>query len=212
MKLSRRTFLGAAAAATAASGTSLASLCAAESPSNPPLPALLGNRFLTFNTVIRVNQVEAGRKQDIGVDESAIHTPAAVQALRDAFSRGWPGGRMTWAFSWRALQDQRGNYQAIRDLVRSFHKQYGDEITFFAGGYFANMYNTREQVNRDLHDALALVSAMVGLSFIHNSQYPSPGIFPSGMGFAPWLKAEMTCQKSMEPNHVRRNCRRIAGN
>jgi hypothetical protein len=29
------------------------------------------------------------------------------------------------------------------------------------------------------------VSLRSTLSFIHNSQYPSPGIFPSGMGFAP---------------------------
>jgi hypothetical protein len=162
MELNRRTFLGAAAAATATSGAGLASLLAAETPSGAALPTLLGNRFLTFNTVIRVNQVEAGRHQDVGADESALHTPAAVQAMRDAFARGWPGGRMTWAFSWRALQDPRANYKAIRDLVRSFHQQFGDEITFFAGGYFANMYNTREQVNRDLHDALAMVSALVG--------------------------------------------------
>jgi len=30
------------------------------------------------------------------------------------------------------------------------------------GGYFANMYNTREQVNRDLHEGLQMVSEMVG--------------------------------------------------
>ena len=161
MTLNRRTFLGTAAATVAAASSARPfSPCSAAVPS--PLPSLIGNRFLTFNTVVRVNQVEAGRNQDIGVDEAAVHTPAAVQALRDTFGRGWPGGRMTWAFSWRALQDQRGNYQAIRDLVRSYHKQYGDEITFFAGGYFANMYNSRAQVNRDLHDALGLVAAMVG--------------------------------------------------
>ena len=30
------------------------------------------------------------------------------------------------------------------------------------GAYFANMYNTREQVNRDLHDGLRRVSEIVG--------------------------------------------------
>ena len=44
----------------------------------------------------------------------------------------------------------------------SYHRKYGDEITFIPGGYFAPMYNTREQVNRDLHDGLALVRNMVG--------------------------------------------------
>ena len=37
-----------------------------------------------------------------------------------------------------------------------------NEITFIAGGYFANMYNTREQVSRNLHDGLQMVSDVVG--------------------------------------------------
>ena len=44
----------------------------------------------------------------------------------------------------------------------SYHKKFGDEITFIPGAYFANMYNTREQVNRDLHDGLKRVSEIVG--------------------------------------------------
>jgi hypothetical protein len=162
MKLDRRTFLGAATAAAATPGASLFSIGQAAETAPAALPTLIGNRFLTFNTVIRVNQIEAGRDQDIGADESADHTPDRVQTMRDAFGRGCPDGRMTWAFSWRALQDRRDNYKAIRELVRGFHEKYGDEITFFVGGYFANMYNTRAQVNRDLHDGLAMVSAMVG--------------------------------------------------
>ena len=35
-------------------------------------------------------------------------------------------------------------------------------MTFIPGAYFANMYNSREQVNRDLHEGLAMVSEMVG--------------------------------------------------
>lgn len=124
--------------------------------------ALLGNRFLTFNAVVRVNQIEATRSRLIGQDETALHTPEAAQSFRDAFEKGWPGGRMTWAFSWLALQDPRENYKAIRQLVAGFHRKYGDEITFIPGGYFANMYNTREQVNADIHEALQRVSEMVG--------------------------------------------------
>lgn len=126
------------------------------------LPPLLGNRFLTFNSVIRVNQIEAARDKNLGSDEGKLHTPEAIQAFRDAFAKAWPGGKVTWAFSWLALQDQRPNYKTIREKTVAFHKKYGDEITFIPGGYFANMYNARQQVNKDLHDALAMVSAMVG--------------------------------------------------
>lgn len=126
------------------------------------IPSLLDRRFLTFNSVIRVNQIEVTRDRTAGFDEYDFHTPARVEALRNAFEKGWPGGRMTWAFSWRALQDQRPNFQAVRKLIVSYHQQYGDEITFIPGGFFANMYSSREQVNRDLHDALEMVSAMVG--------------------------------------------------
>jgi len=76
--------------------------------------------------------------------------------------KGWPGARITWAFSWLALKDQRPNYRDLKKLVVSYHKKYGDEITFIPGGYFANMYNIRQQVNLDLHDALQMVSDMVG--------------------------------------------------
>ena len=123
---------------------------------------LIGNRFLTFNTVVRVNQIEGARDRLLGQDEAGLHTPEAAQAFRDAFEKGWPGGRMTWAFSWLALRDPRENYKAIRQLVAGFHRQYGDEMTFIPGGYFANMYNTREQVNADIHDALQIVSETIG--------------------------------------------------
>jgi hypothetical protein len=60
---------------------------------------------------------------------------------------------LTWAFSWLGLQDRRPNYQAIRKQVPEYHHSYDDEITFIPRGSFAPMYNRREQVNRDLHDA-----------------------------------------------------------
>ena len=123
---------------------------------------LMGNRFFTFNTVVRVNQIETSRDVTHGKDESSIHSPKEARVFRQAVEKGWPGARMTWAFSWLALKDQRPNYQDLRKLVVSYHKKYGDEITFIPGGYFANMYNTREQVNRDLHDGLQMVSDMVG--------------------------------------------------
>jgi hypothetical protein len=127
-----------------------------------PKLQLMGNRFFTFNTVVRVNQIETSRDEAHGEDESAIHSPAEARVFREAVEKGWPGARMTWSFSWLALNDQRTNYRELRELIVSYHKKYGDEITFIPGGYFANMYNTREQVNRDLHDGLQLVSEMVG--------------------------------------------------
>ncbi|MFH1421547.1 MAG: DUF3863 domain-containing protein [Planctomycetota bacterium] len=72
---------------------------------------------------------------------------------------------MTWAFSWHALQDKRENYKTIRKMITEYCEKHGDEITFIPGGFFANMYNTNEQVNRDLHDGLAMVSDMVGSNY-----------------------------------------------
>ena len=71
---------------------------------------LADNRFLTFATVIRVNQIEATRSQNLGQDETALHTPEAVAAFRTAFARGWPDGRLTWALSWLALNNQSDQY------------------------------------------------------------------------------------------------------
>ncbi len=134
----------------------------AEQQMEMPGLQLMGNRFLTFATVVRVNQIETSRSEAHGVDESGIHGPEEARTFREAVEKGWPGARITWAFSWLALKDQRPNYKALKDLVVSYHKKYGDEITFLPGGYFANMYNTRDQVNLDLHEGLQMVSEMVG--------------------------------------------------
>ena len=124
-----------------------------------------GRRILTLNSVIRVNQIEVSRDRIEGVDEADRHTPENVAVLRRSFAAGWPGAPMTWAFSWRALHDQRDNYRQIRKLVARFHEQYGDDVTFIPGAYFANAYNTREQVNRDLHEGLEKAAAIVGGGF-----------------------------------------------
>lgn len=124
--------------------------------------ALLNNRFLTFATIVRVNQIEARRGEGIGHDETAFHTPETIAAFRDAFAHGWPGGRITWALSWLALTNTTEQFKGIRKRVAEYHERYNDEVTFIPGGYFANAYNTREQVNRDLHDGLELASAVVG--------------------------------------------------
>jgi hypothetical protein len=126
---------------------------------------IMGQRFLTLNTVIRVNQIEVSRDRNEGGDERQHHTPEAVMTFRKAVETGFPGARITWAFSWRALHDITENYREIRELVAGYHKQYGDDVTFIPGAYFANAYNTYEQVNKDLHEGLAKVSEMVGDGF-----------------------------------------------
>jgi len=126
---------------------------------------LVGHRFLTFNSVIRVNQIEVARTRNEGFDEYDRHTPENVRALREALTGGWPGAPMTWAFSWRALHDERERYAALRRLMPEFHDRYGDDVTFIPGAYFANAYNTREQVNRDLRDGLVRVGDVMGGGF-----------------------------------------------
>jgi len=61
-------------------------------------------RILTFNSVIRVNQIEVTRTRNEGFDEAAIHTPENVGALREAFAAGWPGA----PGADRQRQDRRG--------------------------------------------------------------------------------------------------------
>ena len=143
-------------------------LCCTAFADNPTPPrsteksVLLGHRFLTFNTIVRVRQIEVTRDTAHGPDESAVHTPAEARTFREAIDKAWPGARITWAFSWLALHDTRDSYRELRELVVSYHEKFGDEITFVPGAYFANMHNTREQVNRDLHDGLRRVSEIVG--------------------------------------------------
>ena len=124
-----------------------------------------GTRSLTLNTVVRVNQLEVTRERNEGQDEAAIHTPAAAEAFRAAIAEGWPGGAITWSLSWRALHSDAGNYRDIRSLIRCFAEEFGDDVTFIPGAYFANMYNTREQVNLDLRDGLQAVRRFMGDGF-----------------------------------------------
>lgn len=128
-------------------------------------PTLNGNRFQTLNSVIRVNQIEVSRDHNAGSDEGAVHTPERVREMRNALKIACPDAKMTWALSWLALQDPRPNYREIRRILAEYTHTYGDEVTFIPGGYFAPMYNSRAQVDRDLHDALEMVGEIVGGSY-----------------------------------------------
>lgn len=152
-------------AALFASGASLVPRSLGNSLTMSKELSLKGNRFLTFNAIVRVNQIEVARDRNVGFDEGDLHTPEKVKEMRDALRAGCPEAKMTWALSWLALQDDRPNYKAIRELLAQYVHEYGDEVTFIPGAYFSPMYNSREQVNRDLHDGLALVSKLVGSNY-----------------------------------------------
>ena len=119
-------------------------------------------RFITHISVVRVNQIEVTPTRSIGQDESPLNSPQHIRSRREAFARGCPDGRMTWAISWLALNDTRQEYRQARRLLASYHDRFGDEITYIPGGYFAPMYNTRQQIRENIHQALQLVSKMVG--------------------------------------------------
>jgi hypothetical protein len=70
---------------------------------------LMGNRFFTLSTVVRVNQIETSRDKSEGTDESSVHGPEEARIFRETIEKSWPGARITWAFSWLALKDQRTN-------------------------------------------------------------------------------------------------------
>jgi hypothetical protein len=160
-KISRKQFIGLSAAALAAAVTGVPALGNARDDLIIK-DGLKGNRFLTFNAIIRVNQIEVTRNKNIGHDERKLHTPERLKQFRKAIELGLPEARITWAFSWLALQDESKDYIEIRKLVTEYHHKYGDDITFIPGAYFSNAYNTREQVNLDLTEALSKISGIVG--------------------------------------------------
>jgi hypothetical protein len=156
----RRRFVGETAGTVAA-----AALMSGRANASAPHPQALQGRFLTHVSVFRVNQIEVTPTRNIGQDESAENSPAWLRARREAFAAGCPDGKMTWAISWLALKDTRKEYEEGRRLLASYHDRYGDEITFIPGGYFAPMYNTREQTRQTIHDALNMISDMVGSKY-----------------------------------------------
>ncbi len=158
-KWTRRQFL-ANATVSAASVT-----LSAQGMAPVALPIPLRGRFITHVSVLRVNQIEVTPTRNIGQDEAVDNRPERIQSRRDAFARGFPGGKMTWAISWLALKDTRKEYKEARRMLAQFHDKYGDEITFIPGGYFAPMYDTREHIRQTIHKSLAMITSMVGSGY-----------------------------------------------
>ena len=154
----RRHFLNSAMGTAALALAGCAESVLADSTAKSPLRG----RFLTHVSVVRVNQIEVTPTRSIGENEAADNSPAHIRSRREAFERGAPGGRMTWAISWLALNDDRQQYKDARRLLASYHDRYGDEITFIPGGYFAPMYDTREHNQQTIRKALRLITGVVG--------------------------------------------------
>jgi len=162
--MNRRTFL----AGSAFSGTCLAAgspridaLTQMLSPT-PPIGPLLGNRFVTFCIMIRTTPWEVSRDVKLHPrDESSWHTLDGVRSMREAFARSNPDGRLTWGFTLNALEDKRINYCQIREYAVECQRRYGDEVSYFPG-YFPAMYLPRERVNREMSEAIEIISQFVG--------------------------------------------------
>ena len=126
-------------------------------------PEPLKGRYINFLTAVRVHAWENTRARTHGTwMERNKHTPAIALKMRKALDEGFPGARITWGWSWAALNDMSPNYVELRKLMSQFHKQYGDEMTFWPGVYFADKFNTVEQAKKDLHEGLELITKMVG--------------------------------------------------
>ena len=123
----------------------------------------LKGRYINFMTAVRVQSWENTRARGHGANmERERHTPEIALKMRKSLAEAFPEARITWAWSWGALTDKEQNYVELRKLMPQFVKEYGDEMTFWPGVDFANKFNTQEQCKKDLHEALELVSHMVG--------------------------------------------------
>ena len=119
-------------------------------------------RYLTLNCVVRKYQIETTRSEHHGTDETAYHSVETVEELAKIIREGLPDAKITWAMSWCALFDESDRYQAIRNKIKEFHETCGDDVTFIPGGYFANRYNSRTQINQDISDAFEQIAGWIG--------------------------------------------------
>jgi len=123
----------------------------------------LKGRYINFMTAVRVQSWENTRARGHSeIMERERHTPAIALKMRKSVAEAFPGARITWAWSWHALNAMDSNYVELRKLMSKFVKEYGDEMTFWPGVYFEDKFNTLEQSKKDLHEGLELVSRMVG--------------------------------------------------
>ena len=130
-------------------------------PANTEPLTIEGNRFVTLCIMIRTTPWEVSRDVKLHPrDEVDWHT------LREYVPCGRLSPRITRRSSYMGIHDEclgdgRKNYREIRDYVVECQKKYGDEVTYFPG-YFPAMYLPRERVNREMSEAIEIISKMVG--------------------------------------------------
>jgi hypothetical protein len=124
-------------------------------------PDAIGRR-ITVNTVVRRHQIEATRTRSLWEDESELHSAELVERFSDTVRTAIPDARVTWAMSWGALTDGSARYRDVRAAVRRAAEAHGDDIAFVPGGFFANLYGSREDVSRDIADAADLIAQDFG--------------------------------------------------
>lgn len=122
---------------------------------SPSAPGI--GRSITVNSVIRRHQIEATRTRSLWEDESELHSAALVERFSDAVRAAIPGARITWALSWGAITDTSRRYRDIRAVLAEISRAHGDDVAFVPGGFFANLYGTRDEVRRDIEDAVELL-------------------------------------------------------
>ena len=154
--LTRRQFIAGAAA-------SAASIALADPTENLAPASPLRGRFLTHVSVVRVNQIEVTPTRSIGQDEAADNRPERIRSRREAFARGCPDGKMTWAISWLALNDTRtaipgsaptaGRLITIATATRS---------PSFPAATSRRCTTRASTIAQTIHTALGMISNMVG--------------------------------------------------
>ncbi|ADV83243.1 DUF3863 domain-containing protein [Terriglobus saanensis] len=165
--INRRRLLSGSAATGASIMAASSGLSAVSKLLTPPRQELKlkGNRFVTFCIMIRTTPWEVSRDVKLMArDESTWHTLDGVRSMREAFARSNPNGRLTWGFTLNALEDKRTNFRQIRDYAVECHQKFGDEVSYFPG-YFPAMYLPRERVNREMTEAIQIISEFVGQGY-----------------------------------------------
>jgi hypothetical protein len=124
--------------------------------------SLKGNRFLAITSIIRLNQIEVAHDRFIGNDEKDMVSLENARRFRETIRSAYPDGAITWALSYGALTSELEQFRQLREYVRKCHSDFGDDVTYIVGGFFANAYSTTDRVNAELDEALGLVYELMG--------------------------------------------------
>jgi hypothetical protein len=139
-------------------------LLAHEFPQPTGSAAPMHGRYVTLSTIVRKYQVETtpGDYSKQYEDETSLHDAAAIREFAETIRRSIPNARITWAFSWLALTDESPRYLEIRAVVKNYHHQFGDDVSYCPGGYSAPRWSRREEINKELANAFGHMDRWMG--------------------------------------------------